>query len=112
MKPHRGMLTGPKQCSQSQRNGPEVSFAPNQGEEDNVIRPAMIATGHQALNQKRASRSFDMIIGSLAGDDDVVDVAFAQAGAGDAHESRLLLQLENRGAAQVSHAGAQAAHEL
>src|SRR5213594_2482009 len=43
---------------------------------------------------------------------DVVDVALAGAGRRDANELRLPLQLGNRGAAGVAHAGAQSSHEL
>ncbi len=53
-----------------------------------------------------------MVVGSFAGDDDVVDVAFAEAGAGDANELCLLLQLLDGCAAEIAHAGAQAADEL
>ena len=47
-----------------------------------------------------------------AGDDDIVNVAFADSGAGDAAEARLGLQFRDRRAAGVAHAGAQAADEL
>src|ERR1017187_5951926 len=70
-------------------------------------------TGHQALIQYfRPRLLFDTIVGRLAGDDYVVDVTLAQAGAGDAHEMRLLLQLGDASAAHVAHAGAQSADKL
>ncbi len=34
-----------------------------------------------------------MVVGGFAGDDDVVDVAFAEAGVGDADEAGVLLEL-------------------
>ena len=53
-----------------------------------------------------------MVVGGFAGDDDVVDVALAEAGVGDADEARVGLQLCDGAAAEVAHAGAQAADEL
>ena len=53
-----------------------------------------------------------MVVGGFTGDDDVVDVAFAKAGAGDADELRLLLEVLDGGAAEVAHAGAEASDEL
>src|SRR5690348_18157715 len=53
-----------------------------------------------------------MVIRGLAGDDDVVDVAFAAAGPADADELGLLLEFGNAAAAAVTHAGAQAADQL
>src|ERR1700722_9173235 len=77
------------------------------------------STGSHALSHRRAPRSLaaarlllDMIVGRLAGNDDVVHVALAQARAGDAHELRLLLQLGNRSAAQIAHSRLEAADEL
>jgi hypothetical protein len=46
----------------------------------------------------------DAIIGSLAGDHDIVNVALAESGAADAHEARLLQQFGNGGATAVAHA--------
>src|SRR5580658_5521385 len=53
-----------------------------------------------------------MVVGRLAGDDDVVDVTLAQAGRGDADKLRLLLQLGDGAASYIAHAGTQAADEL
>src|SRR5262249_10459753 len=55
---------------------------------------------------------FQPVIRSLASNDHVMDVAFAQARAADADEPRLLLKLCNGTGAAISHAGAQAAHKL
>src|SRR5271169_6333737 len=55
---------------------------------------------------------FDGIVWGLAGDHDVVHVAFAQAGAADADEARFLQQLWNRRAAAVAHARLQSADHL
>src|SRR5882757_11422274 len=52
------------------------------------------------------------VVRALARDGDVVDVAFAQARAGDAHELRLLMELGQVPRADVSHRRAQAAGEL
>lgn len=46
----------------------------------------------------------DGIVGSLSGDHNVVDVAFAESSAADANESGLLQQFGDGGAAAVSHA--------
>src|SRR4029453_7438879 len=45
-------------------------------------------------------------------DRDVVHVALAEAGVGDADDLRIALQVGNRRRAAVAHAGAQAAHQL
>src|SRR5258705_4985496 len=52
------------------------------------------------------------VIRAFTGDGDVVDVAFAQAGAGDAHELRLLMQLGKVFRPDISHRRPQAAGEL
>ncbi len=46
----------------------------------------------------------DVVVRCFAGDDDVVNVAFAEAGVGDADEARVGLELGDRTAAQVAHA--------
>src|ERR1700680_3665706 len=69
-------------------------------------KPRRIArSGRCASHPARVIRAF-------AGDGHVVDVAFAQSGAGDAHELRLLLELGKAGGADIAHGGAQAAGEL
>src|SRR6266853_4773218 len=52
------------------------------------------------------------VIRAFAGDGDVVDVAFAQAGSGDAHELRLLMELGKVFRPDISHRRPQAAGEL
>src|SRR5512134_3552691 len=52
------------------------------------------------------------VVRGLLRDDHVVDVALAQARLADPDEARLLAQLGDRLAAEVSHAAAQPAHEL
>src|SRR5256885_6651259 len=52
------------------------------------------------------------VIRAFAGDGDVVDVAFAQAGSGDAHELRLLTELGKVFRPDISHRRPQAAREL
>jgi len=47
----------------------------------------------------------DGIVGSLAGDHDIMHVAFAQSCAADAHEASLLQQFADGRAAAVAHAG-------
>src|SRR5271167_3351316 len=56
-----------------------------------------------------AETLLDTIVGGLAGDHDVVDVAFTQASPADANKPRLLLQLGDGGAADISHAALDAA---
>jgi hypothetical protein len=46
----------------------------------------------------------DAIIGSLAGNHDVMNVALAQSGATDAHEASFLQQFGNGSAPAVAHA--------
>ena len=45
----------------------------------------------------------DAIVGSLACDHDIVDVALSQSGAADTHEARFLQQLGYGGAAAIAH---------
>src|SRR5258708_1624041 len=52
------------------------------------------------------------IVGAFARDGHVVHVAFAQAGARDAHELGLAVQLGKRARPHIAHGGAQAAAEL
>src|SRR6185436_9409763 len=52
------------------------------------------------------------IIRAFSRNSDVVDVAFAQARAGDAHELRLLVEFGEIAGADIAHRGAQAAGEL
>src|SRR5260370_8160310 len=52
------------------------------------------------------------VVRALARDGDVMDVAFAQARAGDAHELRLLVELGKVSGADISHRGPQATCEL
>src|SRR5271170_1485891 len=57
-------------------------------------------------------RLLNVIVRSLARDDDVVDVAFAQSGIRDAHKAGFCLQVLDRSTAQIAHAGTQSADEL
>src|SRR5205085_6567114 len=52
------------------------------------------------------------IVRRFARDGDVVDVAFAQARAGDAYELRLVVELGEVSRPDITHRGAQAAGEL
>src|ERR1700733_11748761 len=52
------------------------------------------------------------VVRRLAGDRDVVDVAFAEAGAGDADELAVLLHLGDGAVAGVAHRGFEAADQL
>src|SRR5579862_5395930 len=55
---------------------------------------------------------FNGIVGGFPGDHDIVDVAFAEAGAADAHEAGLLQEFGNLRAAAVAHARLQATDHL
>ena len=46
----------------------------------------------------------DGIVGSLAGDHDVVDVTLAESGAADAHKARFVQEFSDGGTAAVTHA--------
>src|SRR3954470_14565191 len=54
----------------------------------------------------------NMVVGSLAGDDHVVDVGFAQTGIRDADETGIVLEFLDGSAAQIAHAGAQSTDKL
>src|SRR5260370_7688847 len=56
--------------------------------------------------------SFHAVVGGFAGDDDIVDVALAEAGRSDAHEFAVLHQPLQVLGADVAHAAAQPADEL
>src|SRR5271166_5297257 len=96
-----------------------VCSAEKKSVDSNAIRPIQTTAGHQtrrrlgreAGNAVRLSL-LSRVVRSFARDHDVVHMAFAQAGSADAHESRLLLQLGDRLAAAVTHAGLQSAHHL
>src|ERR1700738_4634427 len=95
------------------RSGPLVWSAPIISVDSMAITMIPATTGHQALIQNaQRRRLLHMIVGRLAGDDDVVDMALPEAGVGDADKLRLLLQVLDGFAAQVAHAGLQAAYEL
>src|SRR5262249_45181848 len=70
-------------------------------------RPASSGTNLSDIASRPAR-----IVRALAGDGDVVGVALVQAGAGDAHELGLGVQLGERAGADIAHGGAQAAGEL
>jgi hypothetical protein len=53
--------------------------------------------------QPSPQKLLDAIVGSLAGDHDVVNVALAQPGAADPHKASFLQQFSNGGAAAVAH---------
>src|SRR5580698_3407923 len=61
---------------------------------------------------RRSGRLLDVVVWRFARDDHVVDMAFAQTSAGDAHKLSLLLQVRDGSAAEITHAGAQSADEL
>src|SRR5271157_2063897 len=58
------------------------------------------------------SASFNAIVGRFSRNDHIVHVAFAQAGVADAHKLCLFLKIADGCAAQIAHAGAQAANQL
>src|SRR5664279_3148112 len=77
------------------------------------------ATGHQSAVSSRdvglsdlRRRLLGTIIRRFARDHHVVDVAFTQPGPADSHKAGVLLQLLNRGAANIAHAALHAADEL
>src|ERR1700733_633389 len=126
-----GVRLGKIQC----RNGPAIASVlsdVNQLVENVKMTAAQMTTGAQrrsgdireyppARLRMRGSSAQDFRIGiplfqpvirCFAGDDDVVDVAFAQASRCDAHKVAALLQfLEVRDTA-IPHAAAQPANEL
>src|SRR5579884_1743794 len=63
-------------------------------------------------NLPEALAVLDAVIRRFLCDDDVVRVAFAQAGAGNAHEARVLLHLGDGGRSGIAHGLAQAADKL
>ncbi len=59
---------------------------------------------------RKPARLLDVVVGRFAGNDHVVDMAFAQARPGNPHKTRVLLQLGDSLATQIPHPRAQAAH--
>src|SRR5215469_132282 len=76
------------------------------------------ATGHQLRKRSRTEgfndpcNLLDTIVGSFPGDHDIVYMALAQASAANADKARVLLQLADRAASNVSHAALYPANEL
>src|ERR1044071_1887208 len=74
-------------------------------------REATARTPYSCLSS-RASSLFRSIIRRLFGDENVVHVAFAESGHRDAHEARHGFHFADGAAAEITHAGAQAADQL
>src|SRR5947208_2868881 len=74
-----------------------------------MVVPSSLASGEcrttSSLGPTRIVRAF-------TGDGDVVDVAFAQARAGDAHELRLFMELGQIASADITHCRAKTSGEL
>jgi hypothetical protein len=69
-----------------------------------VPRFAKNAKGGEPTTSLDRRALLDAIVGSLAGDHYVVDVALAQSGAADAHEAGFLQEFGNSRAAAIAHA--------
>src|SRR6266567_5187903 len=87
------------------RKSPPFAKNTKDGAPSFFLPPGFLAPGRRPF-------LLDGIVGGLASDHDVVDVAFAEAGATDAYEARFLQELGNRGAAAVAHARLQSANHL
>ena len=74
------------------------------------VENVKMTTDHAATRSQAKKREdpglFDLIVGRLASDDDVVNVAFAQAGGRDAHEPAVLLQFAKIGRSTIAHPAA------
>src|SRR5580704_10132643 len=77
-----------------------ASPAPTNGEEPTRCRR------YQSLSL------LDAVVGGFSRDDDVVDVGFAESGAGDADEATVGLEIVECWCADVAHTGLEAADEL
>src|SRR5688500_4310123 len=70
-------------------------------------RPAQGVSARASLSVAGAAGgalgSAGAIVRGFFGDEDVMHMAFAQAGAGDAHEARTLLHLDDAVAAGIAH---------
>src|SRR6185436_1152472 len=70
------------------------------------------AARQSSVTRRRMARLFYAVVRGFLRNRDVVHVALAEAGVGDADDLRVALQIGNRRRAAVAHAGAQAAHQL
>src|SRR6266704_3633848 len=100
-----------------ERNGSSVCRIPSVCSLEKVsvekVKTTAAHTATKSHARKRENPSlFHLIVGCLAGDDDVVNVAFAEPGGSDAHKPAVLLQLAKIGGAAISHSAAQAAGKL
>src|SRR5207248_3368566 len=75
------------------------------------MRLAQTTTSSHSRKRKNPGL-FHLIVGRLARDDDVVNVAFTQTGGSDSHKAAALLQFAKIGRTAISHAAAQPAGEL
>ena len=71
--------------------------------------PWRVATAYVIENLRDL---LDAVVRGFFGDDDVVDVAFAEAGERYTQETGVVLQFSDRAATAVAHASAQASYEL
>ncbi len=94
---------------------------PSQSTTGHQLRTSIRTDGLSAFERLRtagpggAFRSESLlgtVVGSFAGNHDIVYVALAQAISTDAHESLLLLQLRDAGAADITHSTLHAADQL
>src|SRR6476469_3674143 len=76
------------------------------------IRAIWTKTGARMAETLMTRSTPRRVVGALAGDRHVVDVALPQARTGDADESRLLLEFLKVRRAHVAHGGATASGEL
>ena len=74
------------------------------------VENVKMTTDHAATRSQAKKREdpglFDLIVGCLASDDDVVNVALAQAGGRDADEPAVFLQFAKIGRSAIAHAAA------
>src|SRR5688572_29556133 len=69
-------------------------------------RPAQGVSASASPCVAGRAASAGAVVRGFFGDEDVMHMAFAQAGAGDAHEARTLLHLGDGVAAGIAHPGA------
>src|SRR5579859_7121577 len=100
-------------CSAEKRSVEKSASTQTQSSVGNHARSLReTGTGPGSAVELKSAYLFQPVVRRFTRDYHVVHMAFTQAGAADADEARLLLQLGNRLGAAITHAGTQSADQL
>ena len=106
---------GPTKERETQEHS-EESLCHEEEENPRTQAEACATCGHPFLRQGKPEGGryalLHAVVGGFLGDDYVVDVGFAEAGGGDAHEFAFFGEFFQGACADVAHAAFQAANKL